>query len=251
MKLIEAKDYKEMSMLASRIISEQVRSKKDSVLGLATGGTVLGTYQQLILDHQDNGTDYSEVRTFNLDEYAGLHKDDENSYHTYMKKHFFDSVNVSAANTNLPDGEASDLEKECGDYDRLISESGGIDLQLLGIGQNGHIGFNEPGSSFDSNTHLVKLAQSTREANARYFDRIEDVPKHAVTMGIASIMRSKKILLLASGVQKAAILNDLFHADVSEDIPATVLRNHPNAVIIADREALSKLQPDERKMFAR
>lgn len=251
MKLIEAKDYHEMSMLAAEVILDQIKEKNDSVLGLATGGTVLGTYQQLILDHQQNKTAYQHIKTFNLDEYAGLSRQDENSYHAYMKKHFFDEVNIPFSQTFLPNGEALDMKAECENYDQKMEELGGIDLQLLGIGQNGHIGFNEPGSSFESKTHLVALEQSTREANARYFDTIEDVPTHAVTMGIATIMKSKKVLLLASGLQKSSILYDLFHSDVTSSIPATILRDHPNTIIIADQEALSKLHQDERKMFAK
>ncbi|WP_071393329.1 glucosamine-6-phosphate deaminase [Bacillus tuaregi] len=242
MKIIEAKDYQELSQIAASYIMEQVKQKPESVLGLATGGTMLGTYQALIEDYRKNGGDYQHVQTFNLDEYVGLAKSDENSYHHYMWEQLFSHINVAEDRAHLPNGKADDMEKECLEYERLIKESGGIDLQLLGIGQNGHIGFNEPGSAFDSITRMVPLKESTRQANARYFPTLEDVPTHAITMGISTIMKSKKIVLLASGSQKADILYDLYHSDITADIPATILRNHPDTTIIADWDALAKIR---------
>jgi glucosamine-6-phosphate deaminase len=246
MKLIEAKDYHEMSKLAAEIILKQVKEKEDSVLGLATGGTVLGTYQELIHDFKKNKTSYDHIQTFNLDEYAGLKKEDPNSYHSYMKINLFDNIYIPVEQTHLPNGEASDLEEQCSAFERIIEASGGIDLQLLGIGQNGHIGFNEPGSLFDSKTHVVTLAESTRKANSCYFASNEEVPTRAVTMGISTIMKSKKILLLASGTQKASIIYDLFHSEVTNSIPATILRKHADTTIIADQDALSKLNQAKR-----
>ncbi|WP_282035304.1 glucosamine-6-phosphate deaminase [Metabacillus indicus] len=250
MKLLEAKDHSEMSRLAADIILEQVRNKSNSVLGLATGGTVLKTYQELILNHKENDISFAQVRTFNLDEYVGLSIKHENSYHSYMQKHLFNHIDIQFSNTFLPNGEAEDLERECISYEAMIDHMGGIDLQLLGIGQNGHIGFNEPGTSFDSKTHIIKLEESTKLANSRYFNSLDEVPTHAVTMGISTIMQSKKILLLASGQHKASILHQLFKSDVTPDIPATILRNHPNVIIIADQEALSELNQLEGNVYA-
>ncbi|TDL82898.1 glucosamine-6-phosphate deaminase [Peribacillus frigoritolerans] len=251
MKLLEAKDHIEMSRLAADIILEQIRAKSNAVLGLATEGTVLKTYQELILNHKVHGTSFAQVRTFNLDEYVGLSKNHENSYHAYMKKHLFDEINIQSSNTNLPNGEAKDLEKECISYESMIHKMGGIDLQLLGIGQNGHIGFNEPGTSFNSKTQIIELEKSTRIANSRYFNSLDEVPTHAVTMGISTIMQSKKVLLLASGLQKASILYELFNSEVTDVIPATILKEHPNVIIIADQEALSKLHQVKGNVYAK
>jgi glucosamine-6-phosphate deaminase len=249
MKLIEAKDYQDMSQKAAGIIIEQVKQKPNSVLGLATGGTVIGTYATLVDDHRVNGTSYRQIRTVNLDEYVGLAPEHPNSYHYYMNEHFFVHVDIPKEHTHIPNGLAKDIEEECKRYEQLIEDLGGIDLQLLGIGQNGHIGFNEPGTSFESKTHLVKLAESTRRANARFFDRPEEVPTHAITMGIATIMKSRKILLLASGEKKAPILSQLFSRGVDPKIPASILKTHPCVFVIADQEALSLLSPEIRKVF--
>jgi glucosamine-6-phosphate deaminase len=239
MNIIEVANYEEMSQKAGMLISEKIRTNPSMTLGLATGSTPQGVYQFLIKDHNDNGTSYKEIKTINLDEYIGLPADDPNSYHDFMRKNLFDHLDLDPTNSHIPNGTASDLDEECSRYETLIKEQGGIDLQLLGIGQNGHIGFNEPGTSFQIRTHIVTLAQNTREANARFFKSINDVPKNAITMGIASILDSKEIYLLASGANKAEAIARLLTQDVSEDFPASSLKQHPNVTIIADKEALA------------
>ncbi|MED0659915.1 glucosamine-6-phosphate deaminase [Bacillus smithii] len=243
MRVVKVANYEEMSQKAADCIIRQVKEKPDSVLGLATGGTVTGTYQLLAKDHQKNGTSYRQILTVNLDEYIGISSEHEQSYHFYMKKRLFDHIQIPPENTYLPDGQAEDLEEECKRYDERIESLGGIDLQLLGIGVNGHIGFNEPGTPFDSKTHIVELSESTRKANARFFNTLEEVPKKAITMGIETIMKSKKILLLASGLKKAPIIRKLFQEGITEEIPASVLKKHENVVLIADEEALSLVDP--------
>ncbi|MGG1292696.1 glucosamine-6-phosphate deaminase [Bacillus smithii] len=244
MRVVKVANYEEMSQKAAECIIRQVKEKPDSVLGLATGGTVIGTYQLLAKDHQKNGTSYRQILTVNLDEYIGISPEHEQSYHFYMKKRLFDHIQIPPENTYLPDGQAEDLEEECKRYDERIESLGGIDLQLLGIGVNGHIGFNEPGTPFDSKTHIVELSESTRKANARFFNTLEEVPKKAITMGIETIMKSKKILLLASGLKKAPIIRKLFQEGITEEIPASVLKKHENVVLIADEEALSLVDPE-------
>jgi len=239
MKIIEVKDYQEMSKRAAEYIIEKVRTLKKLNLGLATGGTPVGTYTNLIEDYKQNNTSYQDVTTFNLDEYVGLSGDHYNSYRYYMNDQLFDHIDIPKSNTFIPRGDVSDMQKECDDYEKLLTEHGGIDLQILGIGSNGHIGFNEPGTSFDSNTHLIELTPSTREANARYFSSLEEVPTKAITMGIATIMKSKEILLLISGENKGEALSQLLHGEVNESFPASVLGDHPYVTIIADKAALT------------
>lgn len=248
MKVIEVKDYEEMSQKAAEIISSYVRIKPHAVLGLATGETVLGTYAALAEDYRNNQTSYRKVRTVNLDEYIGLNPEHPNSYHYYMKHHFFQFIDIPMSQTYLPNGLAADYQEECTRYEEVIETLGGIDLQVLGIGRNGHIGFNEPGTSFDSTTHIVKLAESTRKANARFFPSLKQVPTHAITMGIATIMKSRQILLLVSGKKKASIMSQLLEGNVTPSIPASILQAHPNVAIIADEEALSLVSKEQRKV---
>ncbi|MDP4553013.1 glucosamine-6-phosphate deaminase [Alkalihalobacillus macyae] len=238
MRIIEAIDYEHMSSLAARYLIEKISTKPELILGLATGGTPEGTYKRLIEDHRMNGTSYKEITTYNLDEYVGFSPDNPNSYHAFMYKNLFSELDIQENNVHLPNGVAIDLVEECKAYEERIEENGGIDIQLLGMGSNGHIGFNEPGTSFEANTHLVELTQSTREANARFFTDIDDVPREAITMGIATIMRSKEILLLVSGETKRNALKELLNGDVRESFPASVLNRHPNVTIIADQKAL-------------
>ncbi|KAA0548409.1 glucosamine-6-phosphate deaminase [Bacillus sp. BGMRC 2118] len=242
MKVIQVKNYDELSQTAAAYIINIVKKTPDVTLGLPTGGTPKGTYQVLIDDHKKNQTTYHNVKSINLDEYVGLAPANPNSYRYYMNEHFFRHVDINPVNTHLPDGTALDIHKECYRYDTLISQLGGIDLQILGIGTNGHIGFNEPGTSFKSKTHIVKLAESTRVANARYFQSIEDVPTEAITMGIATILESKEILLLAHGDEKADAMDQLIHGGISRIFPASALKNHSNCTIIADEKALSKVK---------
>jgi glucosamine-6-phosphate deaminase len=228
-----------MSKQAGKLMVEKIRSNPSMVLGLATGSTPIGVYQYLIKDHKDNSTSYKNIKTINLDEYIGLPFGDSNSYHDFMKKNLFNHLDIHQENTYIPNGNAKDLDIECARYETLIQELGGIDLQILGIGENGHIGFNEPGTAFDSRTHIVNLAENTRVANSRFFQSIADVPTHAITMGIASILDSREIFLLASGVKKAQAIARLMTGKWSEDFPASALMHHKNVTIIADEDALT------------
>lgn len=242
MKIIPTADYRTMSRAAANIISAQVILKPKSILGLATGSTPLGIYQQLIEWYRKGDVDFSEVCSFNLDEYCGLGPNDPQSYHYYMNTNFFSQINIRKENIHVPDGRAADLAAECANYDRMIEEAGGIDLQLLGIGNVGHIGFNEPDTGFDKPTHKVALKEVTIRANARFFDRPEDVPRYAVTMGIKSIMHAKKILLVANGAGKAEILEKALFGPVMPLVPASILQLHPDVTVVADEEALSAIR---------
>ena len=241
MKIIRAKDYADMSRKAANIISAQVIMKPDCVLGLATGGTPVGTYAQLVDWYNKGDIDFSEVTTVNLDEYRGLPKEHPESYWSFMHKNLFDKVNIDPAKINLPDGTNPDAEDACAKYNQIIHAVGGIDLQLLGLGHNGHIGFNEPDEEFAKTTHCVDLTQSTIEANKRFFASIDDVPKQAYTMGIGTIMKAKKILLVVSGSDKAQILHDVLCGPVTPHVPASVLQLHNDVIVVADEAAMAKL----------
>ncbi|MCU9613448.1 glucosamine-6-phosphate deaminase [Caldibacillus lycopersici] len=242
MKIIEAKDYQDLSKIAADYIINKVNSFPKLKLGLATGGTPIGIYKNLIADHQKNGTSYREITTFNLDEYVGLAGHNQNSYRYYMNHHLFDHIDIQKKNTFIPRGDVDNIQSECSAYEDLIQKHKGIDLQILGIGTNGHIGFNEPGTSFKSETHVVNLTASTRMANARYFNSLEEVPTRAITMGIGTIMKSKEIILLISGEQKKEALNRLLTGTVDESFPASALKNHPYVTIIADKAAIAGLK---------
>ncbi|MDN5332354.1 MAG: glucosamine-6-phosphate deaminase [Tepidanaerobacteraceae bacterium] len=238
MKLIIARDYEEMSKKAAQIIAEEIKKKPNLVLGLATGGTPVGTYRELVKMYKNGEVDFSRVITFNLDEYLGLSPDDERSYHYYMYSNFFNHVNVKPENIHIPNGVAEDIDEECRRYDEAIEKAGGIDLQLLGIGVNGHIGFNEPGDELLTATHVTNLAPDTIKANARFFESIDEVPKKAITVGLGTIMKAKKIILLASGREKAKIMAQLLDEDaVSTKVPASFLLLHGDVTIIMDEEA--------------
>ena len=242
MRIIETKDYNDMSKKAANILSAQVIMKPDCVLGLATGSTPIGTYEKLVEWYEKGDLDFSQVTSVNLDEYKGLDRKNDQSYYYFMHEHLFNHVNIKEENTNVPDGTQPDGEKECARYEELIRSLGGVDLQLLGLGHNGHIGFNEPGTPFDSQTHLVELDQSTIEANARFFDKIEDVPTQAISMGIKNILDAKSIILFAYGESKAEAIAGTVSGPVTENLPASSLQNHPDVTIIADAEALSLLE---------
>ena len=241
MRILKAKDYKEMSEMAADIIGAQVLLKPDAVLGLATGSTPIGTYEELVKRYESGRLDFRKIKTVNLDEYRGLTKDNDQSYYYFMHSHLFDHINIDKANTNVPDGMEPDAIKAGEDYENIISNFGGIDLQLLGLGNNGHIGFNEPCDEFIDKTHVVDLTQSTIEANKRFFERIDDVPKQAYTMGIGSIMRAKRVLMLVSGKGKAQIVKDAFFGPVTPKVPASILQLHNDFILIGDVEALSCL----------
>ncbi|MDN3689755.1 glucosamine-6-phosphate deaminase [Cyclobacterium jeungdonense] len=225
--------------VADRFIAA-VKANPQSVLGLSTGSSPLETYANLVRDHQRNGTDYSKIHTFNLDEYVGLSGSHPQSYRYFMNAHLFRHLNIPIAQTHVPTG-VGDLEKECERYEKEILEQGGIDLQLLGLGTNGHIGFNEPGTSFDSRTHVISLLKETIEANARFFSGKEEVPTKAITMGIQSIMDARQIVLLAYGSKKAAPIRDAVNGPITETMPASILQNHPDVTLYLDEEAASLL----------
>ncbi len=231
MRIIEVESYKEMSRLAARMIGGQVALKPNCVLGLATGSSPIGTYEELAADYQAGILDFSQVRTVNLDEYCGLTPDNPQSYRYFMDLHLFGKVNVDKANTHLPNGAAPDMQAECARYEALVESLGWPDLQLLGIGHNGHIGFNEPAEDFPTCVHTVQLAQSTIQANSRLFDRVEDVPTQAVTMGIGAIMKAKRVLLIA-GPDKKEIVEKAFRGPVTPQVPASVLQLHRDATVI-------------------
>ena len=242
MKIYKAKDYKDMSRKAANIISAQVIMKPDCVLGLATGSTPFGTYDQLVEWYNKGDLDFSEVTTVNLDEYKGLPRTNDQSYYYFMHQHLFDRVNIDPERTNVPNGMEPDAEKECGRYEELIRSLGGVDLQLLGLGHNGHIGFNEPGEAFEKETHCVDLTESTIEANKRFFASADDVPKQAYTMGIKTIMQAKKILIVVNGENKADIVERAFFGPVTPEVPASILQLHNDVTLVGDEEALAKIE---------
>lgn len=241
MRILPSRDYGQMSRRAAYVVAGQVLLKPRSVLGLATGETPLGLYRELVQLFREGDLDFSEVVTFNLDEYAGLPRTDPHSYAWYMEEHFFQFVNVAPDRRHIPDGVASDPLAECLRYERALEAAGGVDLQILGLGRDGHIGFNEPDVKFEKGTHLVQLAESTIQANARFFSSPEQVPVQALSMGIKTIMSAKRILLLASGAEKADAIAAAVRGPVTPDLPASVLQLHPDATFVVDTAAASKL----------
>ena len=238
--VIIVKDYEALSQEAFKVMKEVISSKERPVLGLATGSSPIGLYQNMIKDHQENCTCYKNVVTFNLDEYVGLPKDHSQTYYTFMHEQLFNGIEIPEENVHLPLGNG-DLEKNCADYEKAM-EDYQVDIQLLGIGANGHIGFNEPGTAFDSLTHIVTLKEKTRQDNARFFDPLgEEVPTEAITMGVATIMKAKKVLLVASGAGKADAIAAMINGPVTEDMPASILQNHSDVTVIVDEAAASKL----------
>lgn len=241
MRIYKATDYKDMSRKAANIISAQIILKPDCVLGLATGSTPIGIYKQLIEWYNKGDLDFSEVKTVNLDEYKGLNSENPQSYRYFMNHNLFEHINIDMANTFLPNGMEDDSEKECNRFNEVIEQVGGIDLQLLGLGHNGHIGFNEPSDVFEKGTHCVELTQSTLEANSRLFQEGEQMPTQAYTMGIRTIMLAKKILLVVSGRDKAEILAKAVSGPITPTVPASILQMHPDFTVVADQEAIAFL----------
>lgn len=241
MKVIVTKDYTQMCKLASRIFAAQITLKPESVLGLATGSTPVGMYNELVEMYKEGRVDFSKVRTVNLDEYAGLDSSNDQSYRYFMNHNLFDHINIDKDNTNVPNGVAADLQAECERYEQVVADMGGVDIQLLGIGNNGHIAFNEPCEEFPEKTHIVDLTQNTIEANARFFSSMDEVPKKALTMGIGTIMKAKKIVLLANGAKKAQTIYDTVYGPITPKVPASILRLHPDVTIFADEEAAALL----------
>lgn len=232
MKWIEASNYDEMSKIAAMIFKDQLKVNTASIFGMATGGTPEGFYKELVESFKASELTFAEAKSFNLDEYVGVAPENKVSYHYYMDDNLFNHIDMKRENIHVPTGDTANLQQAATDYDLAIKAAGGIDIQLLGIGVNGHIGFNEPGSSFLAGTNVVELTESTREANKVYFNQLEDVPTHAITMGINTIMKSKKIVLLISGASKQEAYDRLRSAEVTEDFPASVLHNHQDVVVI-------------------
>ena len=241
MKIYRAENYDAMSRRAANILSAQVILKPDSVLGLATGSTPVGMYRQLVNWCEKGDIDFSQVHTVNLDEYLGLAPDHDQSYRYFMQQNLFDHINVRPENTNVPNGLASDPEAECRRYNEVIAGLGGIDLQVLGMGHNGHIGFNEPEEAFELETHVVDLTENTIQANARFFASKDEVPRRAITMGIKSIMQARHILVVVSGEDKAEIVRRAFAGPVTPLVPASILQMHPHLSLVGDEAALSLL----------
>lgn len=239
MRIIRTKNYDEMSRKAAAIIAAQVIHKPNCVLGLATGGTPVGTYKNLVEWYKSGDLDFSEVSTVNLDEYRGLPREHRESYWSFMHRNLFDHVNIPQDRINLPDGTNMDADAECKRYDAVIASMGGVDLQLLGIGHDGHIGFNEPSDAFDMGTHCVDLTEETIEANKRFFASRDEVPRQAYTMGTHTIMSARKVLMIVSGKDKAEIIKKAFFGPVTPHVPASILQMHPNFVLVADEDALS------------
>lgn len=235
--LILCKNYEEMSNKAAELISEQINEKPDSVLGLATGATPVGTYRRLIEMYKNNKVDFKDVVSFNLDEYYPISRENPQSYYSFMKENLFNHININPDNTHIPNGEAANPTEECTGYENEIENHGGIDLQILGIGRNGHIGFNEPSDALNSSTHLTTLTQDTIDANSHFFEDKSKVPTHALTMGIATIFKAKKIILLANGRSKLNAIKALMSDDITTETPATMLKMHPDVTVICDYDA--------------
>ena len=240
MRVIVCDTYEEMSMRAARIVAGQVQMKPDCVLGLATGSTPIGMYDNLIAMNKAGELDFSEVTSFNLDEYYPIKKSNRQSYQFFMNEHLFDKINIDKAKTHVPNGETENPDEECANYEKSIQAAGGIDLQILGIGQNGHIGFNEPEENLHAYTHLTGLTENTLEANSRFFDEDEIMPTQALTMGMSTILNARKIILLASGAAKSDVVAELMTDAITTNIPATLLKSHPDVVLICDKEAFAK-----------
>ena len=241
MRIYRAKDYDEMSRKAANIIAAQMTLKPDSVLGLATGSTPIGTYRELIAKYSQGDIDFSRIKTANLDEYRGLPRENDQSYYYFMYENLFRHVNIDMANTNIPNGMEPDSDAECARYEKVIESLGGVDLQLLGLGHNGHIGFNEPADHFARMTNCVNLQASTIEANKRFFESADQVPKQAYTMGIKTIMQARKVLMVANGKGKADIVKKAFFGPVTPEVPASILQMHPDFILVGDEEALSEI----------
>lgn len=241
MKIYCAENYEAMGRIAANIIGAQIILKPDCVLGLATGSTPISTYKNLVAAYENGDLDFSKVTSVNLDEYRGLSGDNDQSYRYFMNVNLFDHVNIDKNRTFVPNGLEPDSEKACKEYDAIVERVGGVDIQLLGIGHNGHIGFNEPAPAFAKGTQCVDLAQSTIDANKRFFEKEDDVPRQAYTMGIGTIMSAKKILLIAAGEGKADIMAKSFAGPITPEVPASILQLHPDVTVVGDKAALSKL----------
>ncbi len=240
MKLIVCENYEEVSACGAKIVADMIKEKPDCVLGLPTGSTPVGMYKDLAKMNKEGEVDFSKVTTFNLDEYYPILKTNDQSYRYFMDDNLFHHINIPYESTHVLNGEAKDPDAECKNYEEMIKNAGGIDLQVLGIGRNGHVGFNEPGTAIDSRTHMVELTDNTREANARFFASKDDVPTHSLTMGIGTILDAKKIILLASGPEKKAAIASLLAEEADMSTPSNCLREHDDVTIICSKDALDK-----------
>lgn len=240
MKVIVCKNTEDLAEEALKVMLDVIKSKESPIIGLATGSSPIGLYNAMIRDHKENGTSYKNVKSVNLDEYVGLGIESDQSYVYFMNDNLFKSIDIDKKNTNLPNGKAADMNAECERYTALL-DSMPQDIQLLGIGGNGHIGFNEPGTPFDSTTHIVELQERTRLDNARFFSSLDEVPTHAITMGIKNIMNAKKILVVANGKGKADAVYSMVKGEITEACPASVLQKHNDVIVIVDEDAASKL----------
>lgn len=239
MRLLKCENYTELSLKAAQIVAGQITLNPQSVLGLATGSTPVGMYNELVKMYNEKRVDFSDIRTFNLDEYYPISADNPQSYHYFMEENLFSKINIKKENTHILDGKCSDTFAECDNFEKLIAQNGGIDLQILGIGQNGHIGFNEPAENLNLLTHLTSLTESTVRANSRFFDDISDVPTKALTMGIGTILKARKIIILANGEGKKEAVKALLTDSITTDVPASMLKVHSDVTLICDKEALS------------
>lgn len=241
MEILIVKGYKELSFKAAQFVASQIILKPESILGLATGSTPEGMYSELVKMYNSGILDFEKITTFNLDEYIGLDEWSSQSYKSYMNEKLFDHVNIKKESINIPNGKSEDIDAECIRYEAEIERAGGLDLQILGIGRNGHIGFNEPDLKFEARTHVVMLDEQTVKDNSRFFEKIEDVPKLAISMGVKTIMHSKKIVLLASGKEKADAVYQMIYGKISPNLPASVLQLHPNVTVICDEDAATNI----------
>lgn len=238
MRVIVKDNYDMVSKKAAELINDEITNNPNIVLGLATGSTTIGMYEELINKHKNEGTDFSQVKSFNLDEYIGLDGEHPQSYRKFMDEYLFDHINIDVKNTMVPNGIAEDIDEVCKEYDKKIEEAGGIDVQILGVGQNGHIAFNEPADQLNLFTSVIELTESTINVNSRFFDKIDDMPKTAITMGMSSILRARKIILLATGKNKRAVIKQLLETQVvSTHFPVSMLLCHPDLTIIVDKDA--------------
>lgn len=238
MEKVICQDYNELSIQAAKLIAEQIWHKPDSVLGLCTGDSPLGLYKELINMYEAGEIDFSQVTTFNLDEYYGISPENPQSYCYYMMEHLIKHINIKPENFNIPNGNTKFVEAECERYDELMDRAGGIDLQILGLGVNGHIGFNEPASELDTKTHLTRLKQGTINANAKFFNDVKDVPTHAITVGMSSIMKSKKVVILISGKNKAKALKEILKEEITTSVPATLLNLHSDVTLLVEKRLI-------------
>lgn len=241
-KVIICDDYATISQKAAAIIAGVVSLDPECVLGLATGSSPVGMYQELVKKYEAGELDFSKVKSYNLDEYYPIDPENDQSYHYFMDTNLFKHINIDPANVHVPSGNAEDIEAVCDEYEKMINEAGGIDIQVLGIGNNGHIGFNEPADAYDAKTHLVDLQESTIKANARFFEKEEDVPRQAISMGVGSILKARRILLVANGAGKANAIAAALEGPITPQVPASALQLHPDVTVIVDKDAASLLK---------